>query len=118
MAELPDEETVRDIKSLMKLMAHFRDISPSMTVSMAVTFLSVAANEGTSLVDLKGPTGFKTSTLSRHLIDLGDRNRKKEAGLGLVDCRQDPMELRKNQYTLTPKGRTLLRKVLKLIEKD
>ncbi|MEN6541102.1 MarR family winged helix-turn-helix transcriptional regulator [Parvibaculum sp.] len=118
MAEYPNDDDMKSIRTAFKLLTAFREISPTMPISLATTFLTVAMNEHSSLTDLNRHLDLKTSTLSRHLLDLGVRNRKMTEGLGLIDCRQDPMELRKNQYTLTPKGRTLLRKVLKLIEKD
>src|SRR3546814_8246995 len=71
------------------------------------SFVDVALNEGKSLGELAELVGSNASTVSRHLLDLGERNRRMEPGYGLVDRRVDPMELRKNSYFLTPKGKAL-----------
>jgi hypothetical protein len=37
-------------------------------------------------------------TLSRHLLDLGDRDRRGDRGLKLVGWRHPPEELRRKEY--------------------
>jgi DNA-binding MarR family transcriptional regulator len=51
------------------------------------------------------------SVMSRHLLDIGERNRHMQPGWGLVTYRPNPLELRKLEYWLTPKGRLLLHAV-------
>src|SRR3546814_14747877 len=80
---------------------------PYTTLFRSQTFVDVALNEGKSLGELAELVGSNASTVSRHLRDLGERNRRMEPGYGLVDRRVDPMELRKNSYFLTPKGKAL-----------
>jgi len=89
----------------------FKKISPTMPVQQILAFLSVAMHEGTSLKELVEVSKTKTPTMSRHLIDLGPRNRRMEPGYKLIECRQDPMELRKNQYTLSERGRFLINNI-------
>jgi DNA-binding MarR family transcriptional regulator len=54
--------------------------------------------------------------MSRHLLDIGERNRKMEAGFGLVTYRANPLELRKHEYMLTDKGRALLHQITRQME--
>lgn len=91
------------------VLSAFRSVAPTMPIQLAHTFVLVAMNEGASVVEIQRMTGFKYSTISRHLLDLGARNRKREPGYNLVQYVADPMELRKHQYTLTDKGRELMR---------
>jgi hypothetical protein len=56
-----------------------------------------------------------SSVMSRHLLDLGDRNRKKEPGFGLVMGRPNLMELRKHEHVLTPKGKALFERLYLLL---
>lgn len=93
------------------------DISPAMPLQQAATIILVALNEGTSLKELVQKTGVKQSTMSRHLIDLGKRNRRMEQGYQIVDCRQDDFDMRKNQYVLSIKGRAVIDKVVKAVRK-
>jgi hypothetical protein len=50
----------------------------------------------------------------RHVLDLGDRTRYMEAGLGLMYSRPNPDELRKHEVWLTPTGKALAKKILRL----
>lgn len=105
-----------EVKRLMAVLEEFKNISPTMSVQQILAFLAVAMNEGTSLKDIVESSGVKTPTMSRHLIDLGPRNRRMEPGLNLIEVRQDPMELRKNQYTLSDRGRYLVNLIIKKLE--
>ena len=87
-----------------------------LNINMAVTFLTVAAFPGRPLREYEEMLGHPSSTMSRHLLDLGPRNRRKEAGLGLVDIERNPEDWRFNVYTLTPKGMALVSTLTRLME--
>jgi DNA-binding MarR family transcriptional regulator len=106
----PDEE--RRLRSLVRIVDHFEDHSPQIPASMIEAFLLVALNEGCSLRQVVEMSGKPQSTMSRQLLDLGDRNRTGAPGLGLVEWRIAPEELRRKEYYLTPKGRALLKRIL------
>ena len=92
-------------------------IDPNVPTQIVQAFLTVALNEGASLTDISEKMGsVSLSTTSRHLLDLGERNRKMEPGYGLVARTPDPMELRKNQYTLTARGKLLADTITRLME--
>jgi DNA-binding MarR family transcriptional regulator len=76
------------------------------------TFLLVAMDEGKSVQDYADAPGVSKSVMSRHILDLGDRTRYMEAGLGLMYSR--PSELRKHEVWLTPTGKALAKKILRL----
>lgn len=101
------------VKIVYDILQDYRDINPNMSVSQIMAFLNVSINEGASLKELADNMGIKIPTLSRILIDIGFRNRHMEPGLNLVESRQDPMELRKNQYTLSKRGHYLIDKLTK-----
>lgn len=107
-----NDKDLKGLQRLSKAITALQTISPTMPIQLAHSFVLVALHEGASLGDLCKLTGFATSTMSRHLLDLSDRNRKLGSGFGLVERRQDPDELRRNIYTLTPKGRALARSIL------
>lgn len=90
----------------------FRGIEPTMPTQLAYTFLIVATHPGISVSEVADLAGFKLSTASRHLLDLGERNRKKEPGFGLVEVSVDPNELRRKTFTLTPRGKHLLNQIM------
>lgn len=100
-----------DVMQNMKLALHHmrEQTAPQLPVQVVEAFLLVAKNEGRSLQDLAELADAQMSTMSRQLLDLGERNRKMEEGFKLVKSEQNPMNLRSNMYSLTPKGRLLLR---------
>jgi DNA-binding MarR family transcriptional regulator len=97
------------------ILSAFSEVDAAMPIQVAQTFLMVVNNEGCSLTDIYKQTGWSLSTISRHLLDLGERDRYKNPGHNLIESRRDPMELRKNVYTLTPKGKKLAQKLLHLM---
>lgn len=98
------------LRALQALQAH----DDTMPIGMALTFLLVALNEGLSMREYTEQAGVPQQTMSRRLLDLGDRARGQGpgTGLGLIERRQNPMNLRTNEYTLSAKGRGLLRQML------
>lgn len=95
----------------------FLSVSDTVPIQIVVSFLTVALFEGRSLREYAEMTNSPQSTMSRHLLDLGARNRKKEPGYGLIEQTTDVDDLRKNVYRLTPKGRALVQTVSELMEK-
>jgi len=91
-------------EALSTLRAHNED----MTVAAAISFLMVAMFEGRSLREYADMLGCSHSTMSRHLLDLGEQNRKREPGMMLIEQRPDTDDRRKNVYCLTPKGKALV----------
>lgn len=100
------------LRAICEAMTHFRDLSPTMPVGEVLMFLLVSLNEGASLTDLAELADMKKSTASRYLLDLSDKTRAGDAGLGLITRDADPSELRKNMYALTSRGTEILRKLL------
>lgn len=93
----------------------FCRIQPDMPVSRMLTFLAVAQEEGLGVREYGRATGTPPTTMTRHLLDLGPMNRSREPGLGLLQQRMDPNDLRKHQTFLTPTGRALMHRILGLV---
>lgn len=107
------EASDKAVRVVYDVLQDYRDINPNMSVSQIMAFLNVVINEGSSLKELAENMGMKIPTMSRILIDIGFRNRHMEPGLNLVESRQDPLELRKNQYTVSKRGHYLVDKLVK-----
>ena len=114
--------TDKDLSAAKKvdlLLRQFRtSIDPNIPAQMLQTFMTVAMNEGKSLTEIAALCSSNISTASRHLLELGARNRRMEPGYGLVDRTTEPMNLRQNAYTLTAKGRLLLDAIIKIMEAE
>jgi DNA-binding MarR family transcriptional regulator len=87
-----------------------------MTVSLARTFLAVAQDEGVSGRDLQHRLGMSQGSVSRHLLDLGVRNRRFEPGLNLIEWKPAERDFRVKQWVLTKEGRQVRTKLQKLME--
>jgi DNA-binding MarR family transcriptional regulator len=104
-----DKKTLKSASALLKA---FHEAHPLMSFQMAHTFIAVALDEGKSMSEYALKLGLPQSTVSRHLLDLGPRNRKKGPGLELLRPERDPEDFRRWTQHLTPKGRELIRRVI------
>lgn len=77
------------------------------------TFLTVAINEGLSVSELAVKCGVSGAVMSRHISELGARNRRRGPGLGLVAVVQDSRwDRRERQVVLTDKGIAVAREAI------
>jgi DNA-binding MarR family transcriptional regulator len=93
----------------------FRTIRPTMPLQHAYAFMLVAMEEGLGVTEYAERAGVAQTVMTRHLLDIGMRNRRREEGYGLVVQRMDPMDMRKHQTFLTSEGRALIHKVLRAL---
>jgi DNA-binding MarR family transcriptional regulator len=108
-----DPAAAPKLRALIQICDVFQSAAgPTVPLALVEAFLLVCLYEGASLKDLCRLSGQAQSTLSRHLLDLADRNRKGEPGLKLVAWRHPPENLRLKEYFLTPKGRALRDRLL------
>ncbi len=103
------------MKQFLEAIQLFTQDRNTMPRQYVVAFLLVATDEGKGVVDYAKRAGVSMSVMSRHLLDIGERNRRMEKGFGLVTYRANPMELRKHEYALTPKGHALARKIVETL---
>jgi DNA-binding MarR family transcriptional regulator len=89
--------------------------SDNMTIGAAISFCTVAEYEGKSLREYGDMLELPQSTMSRHLLDLGEMDRRRRPGLMLIEQKPDIMDRRKNVYTLTLKGRRLIEELIKAV---
>jgi DNA-binding MarR family transcriptional regulator len=86
-------------------------------VTLIEAFLAVCIEEGLSVQEYAKRAKIPVTTMSRHLLDLGDRNRKMKPGLGLVTSRTNPLNRRQREYMLTERGRSLLGKMTLVMQR-
>lgn len=117
MHEYSNEDR-RDINRVTKIMAHFQGrAKEAMSIQLCRTFLAVALYPGLSLREYCKLLGQPQSTVSRQLLDLGDRTRNKEEGFKLIQYTKTHEDIRKNSYTLTKKGEALISAILSELRK-
>ncbi|MHB8392432.1 MAG: hypothetical protein ACYDBH_23100 [Acidobacteriaceae bacterium] len=114
--KLPDNELAA-VRRLLGAIEPFRAIRGAMPLQYVTALLLVAEEEGLGVNDYARRAGVSVSVMSRHLLDIGERNRNMTAGFGLVTYRSNPLELRKHEYMLTDKGRAMLHQITRQMEK-
>jgi len=80
----------------------------TMQVLMAATLFRVALRPGKSVQELTNEADLSQSSMSRLLLDLGPKNRKHEPGLGLVEHKLSPVNMRSKEVYLTKRGKDLV----------
>jgi DNA-binding MarR family transcriptional regulator len=105
-----DEETREYARRLSKALEPFRGLKPIVPLTYVIAFLEVAAEEGLGVSDYAQKLDTVPTVMTRNLLDIGDRNRQREEGLGLITQERDLHDLRKHNAFVTPKGKSLLQK--------
>lgn len=108
---LKNDEAERDRTATLALLSAldpFRRANPTMTLQQLTAFLQVAQKEGQQVTHYAARAGVAQGVMTRHLFDLGETNRKREPGLGLLEQRADIMDRRAHLTYLTHKGRQVV----------
>lgn len=105
-----------EITVLMRVLEEFRKLDPDLPIQYALSFLTLAANEGLSLGELATRLGIAQSSASRNVAALSAWHSFGKPGLDLVEAREDPRERRRKLVTLTPKGHALVETLRAILE--
>ena len=111
----PDEQATIDV--LLSALEPFFELRATMPLQYVKAFLLVALEEGQGVTEYGRKAGVSQSVMSRYLLDIGERNRYMDEGFDLVTQRPDPMELRKHQVMLTPKGVGLAHRIIRALRR-
>lgn len=101
------------IEQLLVSLDPFFRIRGTMPARNVQAFLLVAQKEGLNVTELAKKADMPVTTMSRILLDMGERNRYFEEGAGLVEGEDNPLNRRERLYNLTHKGRALLASITK-----
>lgn len=104
-----------DIMIMLKLVEAFRELDEQLPPQTIAVLLNVALRPGQTMQELVEATGLGLSSISRNLMALGEWHRAGKPGLDLVETIDDPHERRRKIAFLTPKGRTVVRELLAIM---
>jgi DNA-binding MarR family transcriptional regulator len=108
------KKAVKAFLTVLDLLSTVREESPAQSWKL---FLLVAMDEGKTVGEYAAKARMSASTASRQLLDLADKSRRRgEGGMGLVMTKINPANRRQHLVYLTPKGVSLLRKTLRIME--
>lgn len=87
----------------------------NVSVPQAHVLFAVSEYPGRSMREYAELTDNVLSSMSRHLLDMGEINRFHQPGLGLVEQWPNPQDRRSNVYRLTPKGMDLVGRIMGML---
>lgn len=108
---LLSDEARQAAKALRLALEPFVELSPTIPASYIVSFLAVAEKEGRPVSEYANEVGIYKAVMTRHLLDLGERDRKGGEGMNVIEQRRDRQDLRINRSFINEKGAALLSKV-------
>ena len=103
----------KGLGTLINLLQEMRRIDPEFPIQYALCLGEIAQHQGQSITELAEQTGISLSTVSRIVAALsGGRGRC----AGLVRVRFSPLEARRKELFLTPRGASLIAHLITGIE--
>jgi DNA-binding MarR family transcriptional regulator len=90
-------------------------LRPTIPARCVQAFFLVAQKEELSITEYAKRGGLSATSMSRNLIDMGERDRNLNDGPGLVEKYENIMNRREHLYRLTLKGRALLAAITKAL---
>jgi DNA-binding MarR family transcriptional regulator len=105
------------IAQLLNVLDPFFRVRGTMPARHVQAYFLVAQKEGQTVTELAKKADMPVTTMSRILLDMGERTRYFEEGAGLVQGEDNPLNRRERLYSLTHKGRALLASITKSASK-
>lgn len=106
----------RNLNILKNMLTTLRAEAPELPIQQLQIFVAVALNEGTTARALERPTGMTQASIGRNVNALCRYAGGGREGLGWLETRVDPRDLRAKPLYLTDKGREVLDKVMTCME--
>jgi DNA-binding MarR family transcriptional regulator len=106
--ERTERSDAASVRAMLRGLDPFFRIRGTMPARQIQAFLLVAEHEGLSVGEYAAKAGASASSMSRNLLDMGERDRHGDEGAGLIEGRENVLNRREKVYHLTPKGRALL----------
>jgi DNA-binding MarR family transcriptional regulator len=100
------------LRTLVHIQQTFREINEAIAPQQIEILFEIASQPGLTQQELANRTGMALSSISRNLMALGEWNRSGKPGLSLVETADDPEERRRQIAFLSPKGRSLVHRIL------
>lgn len=105
---MPARNRHDEVATVTRVLEAFRSLDPDLPIQYALSFLTIAQNEGISIGELAERLGIAQSSASRNVAALSRWHSFGKAGLDLVQSQEDPRERRRKIVTLTENGRAFL----------
>jgi DNA-binding MarR family transcriptional regulator len=108
---LLSDEQRQAARALRLAIEPFVELNPTIPASYIISFLAVAEKEGRPVSEYANEVGMFKAVMTRHLLDLGERDRHGGEGMNVIEQKRDRVDLRINRTFINEKGAALLSKV-------
>jgi DNA-binding MarR family transcriptional regulator len=105
--------------NLLKIIEEMRKFDTQIEAQAIAVFLFVAVHggrDGVAMQTISEELDISQSSVSRNAYKLGDINRHKKIGVGLLETFEDPMERRRKLVRLTSKGKRVYSTLLSWVK--
>jgi len=113
---LLSDDTRQAAKALRLALEPFVALNPTIPASYIISFLTVAEKEGRPVGEYANEVCIYKAVMTRHLLDLGERDRDGGEGMNIIEQRRDKQDLRVNRTFINEKGAALLSTVRRVWE--
>jgi len=103
------------VLTVARVLEAFRTLDPDLPIQYALSFITIAQNEGMSIGELAERLGIAQSSASRNVAALSRWHSFGKAGFDLVQAQEDPRERRRKVVTLTDKGRGFIESLRSIV---
>ena len=109
------KEEIAAARALYLALKNFTTERKTMPLQYVMTFLQVCMDEGKGVMEYAERAEVPPTVMTRHLLDIGDLNRAREQGFGLVTQERDVNDLRRHRARVTPKGKALMHRMMEAL---
>jgi hypothetical protein len=111
------DDDVRAAATAMRLaLEPFVELNPTVPASYLITLLAVAEKEGKPVNEYARDVGLIKAVCTRHLLDLGNRDRRGNPGMELIDQHRDWKDRRIQRSYISVRGAAILGKMKRAME--
>lgn len=111
MDQLRRQVTDPDVERLLRVVERLRILDRQFPAQALATFLYIASHDECNKQAIEEDLGMTTGSSSRNTDWLSGLNRLRKPGLGLIIKEEDPVDGRRQQLRLSPKGRQLIQQI-------
>lgn len=110
------DSDLRTLRGFNRAIHLLRNGDKEMPLQQVMVLIYIGLREVASQRDMPEALGLPVSSISRNIGELSDAVIMGKQGLGLITWVVNPMDRRGKSLCLTPKGRTLIRRLLEALD--